>query len=87
MPIERKIKAQEQKRQPGTLVEKHKKIGELLSLKKVPLHTLAWKEPRLELDTGECYPVVDVLERLAEYVNFLDEPGGNKKPAKAKKGK
>ena len=40
--------------------------NELLGLNTVPLHELAWKEERLDLGSGDCYPMVDVLERIAE---------------------
>ena len=75
---------QKWKRQKENLIEKNKRIGELLRLKKVPLHLLAWKEPKLGLDTGDCYPLVDVLERIAELVGAKPEP--KKKPGRPKKG-
>lgn len=95
MPIERKMVSKPKKRDNDLLLEKRKKIGDLLGLKKVPTHTLAWKEPRLELDTAECYPLVDIFERIAElvpfpsksYVNAKSAPtgsGGSQKSAGAK---
>ena len=68
MSIERKIVAKPKKRDQDQLIEKHKRIGELLGLEKVPTHTLSWKEPNLELDTADCYPIVDVLEKIAELI-------------------
>ena len=65
MPIQRRAVTQLPKRQKDELIEKHKRIGECLGLKTVPQHTLAWKEERLELDSGDCYPLVDVLDRIA----------------------
>ena len=64
--IERQVRERAAKRQVDDIIEKNKKIGELLGVEKVPLHVLAWKEPRLELGEGDCYPVVDVLEKIAE---------------------
>ena len=75
--IQRKARQVDPKRQVADLIEKHKKIGELLKLEKVPLHVLAWKEPRYELGDGDCYPLVDVIERLAELV--ATKPGRPKK--------
>jgi hypothetical protein len=54
------------KRQVKDLLEKAVEIGELLELDKVATFNMAWKEPRLDLPGGgECYPLIDVLERLA----------------------
>ena len=64
--IERQVRERAAKRQVDDIIEKNKKIGELLGVEKVPLHVLAWKEPRLELGEGDCYPVVDILEKIAE---------------------
>ena len=66
MPIERKSIVPTKRRSWEELREEHKKIGELLGLKKVPLHTLAWKEQRLELGDGDCYPFIDLLAKVAE---------------------
>ena len=55
------------KRQAEDLLKKAEKIGELLKLDGVATFNMAWKEPRLDLPGGgECYPLIDVLERLAE---------------------
>ena len=69
--IERKLRNLPPKRQQEDLIKKHEKIGELLGLEKVPLHLLAWKEARLELGGGDCYPVIDVLQKVAEMVSVL----------------
>ena len=81
MGIQRKVVSQQPRRQQSELVEKNEKIGELLNLEKVPTHLMAWKEPRLDLGTGDCYPLVDVLERIAELVGTSKK----KKPAAVKK--
>jgi len=58
------------KRQIKDLNKKAEKIGDLLNLKKVASFNMAWQEPRINLEGGgECYPLIDVLERLAEMVN------------------
>lgn len=77
--IEHTVRVMPKKRQKEDLEKKHEKIGELLGLEKVPLHTLAWKEPRLDLGSGDCYPVVDVLERLAVLMEFPKTVAPNKK--------
>ena len=87
MSIQRKVKVQEPKRQQSELIEKHKKIGELLQLERVPVHRLAWKEPRLELETADCYPVVDVLERIAELLPEIANLHLAKKPGRPRKVK
>ena len=91
MPIERKLKTQIRKRQESELVEKHRRIGELLNMEPVPVHTLAWKEQRLSLETADCYPIVDVLERMSELLNellrghpILEKSGRKQKPKKGK---
>jgi len=59
------------KRQVNQLHEQAEKIGSLLGLEKVPTYNMAWKEPRLELaGGGECYPLLSVLEKLAEMANI-----------------
>jgi hypothetical protein len=63
--IARKVVNKMSKRLPSELFEKARNIGKLLDLEPVPKHTMAWQEPRLELDTGDCYPLIDILERLA----------------------
>ena len=68
MGIQRKAVTQPVRRQQSELIDKHEKIGALLQLDKVPVHTMAWKERRLELSDGDCYPLVDVLERIAEII-------------------
>ena len=78
MGITRKVVEKPKKRDRAELIKKHEKIGGLLGLKPVPTHTLAWKEDRLELDTGDCYPIVDVLERIAE---LMGQMAVNRKPA------
>lgn len=62
------VRVMPKKRQVEDLIAKRKKIGELLGLKKVPLHVLAWQEPKLELGDGDCYPLIDVLERLSQLI-------------------
>ena len=58
------------KRLVSDLIRKGEKIGNLLKLKKVATFNMAWKEPRLALEnSGECYPIIDVLEKLAEMVS------------------
>ena len=55
------------KRQLKDLYQTAEKIGDLLGLKPVPVHLMTWKEPRLNLENkGECFPLIDVLEKLAE---------------------
>ena len=81
--IERKMRNLPPKRQQEDLIKKHEKIGELLGLEKVPLHLLAWKEARLELGDGDCYPIIDVLERIAEYMP--QRQGEKKKPGRPPK--
>jgi len=86
--IEHTVRVMPKKRQVEDLIEKRKKIGELLKLDKVPLHVLAWKEPRLELGDGDCYPVIDVLERIAERLVGINTMVGVKplkKPGRPKK--
>ena len=68
MGIERQVIPVQPKRQPGELLEKHKRIQEYLQMELVPVHTLAWKELRLDVDGGDCLPVIDVLERMAEMI-------------------
>lgn len=77
MAIQRKAVQAQPKRQVDDILAKNAQIGESLGLEKVPLHTLTWKEPRLDLDSGDCYPLVDVLLAIAE---ALDRP----KPKKSK---
>lgn len=71
MGIQRKVVTQLPKRQQVDLIEKHMLIGELLQLDVVPTHTLAWKEPRLELSPGECYPIVDVLLGISKMLDKI----------------
>ena len=57
------------RRQKIDILKQGERIGELLGLEKVPTFCMAWKEPRLDLPGGgDCYPLVNVLERLAEIV-------------------
>ena len=79
MAIQRKVVNQLPRRQEGDLIKKAEKIGKLLDLDPVPTHTLAWKEQRMSIGTGDCYPLMDVLERIAELVG--------KKPKAAKRVK
>lgn len=73
------------KRQVKDLLEKAEKIGELLNLEKVPTFCMTWKERRLDLPGGgECYPLIDVLERLAEMVPHPPKTPARKKPGKKK---
>lgn len=83
MPIERRVKKIPSKRQKSELIQKNERIGKLLGLEKVPTHTLSWKEPHLELETADCYPMVDVLECIAQILNVIVAA---KKPVKPKKG-
>ena len=80
MRIQRKAVRQLPRRQQADLIEKAEKIGKLLGLDPVPTHTLAWKEQRLEIGTGDCYPMMDVLERIAELVGSVPR----KQPKKQK---
>ena len=88
--IERKVRAVSNRRLKEELLEKNRRIGELLGLDLVPLHTLAWQEPKLETGTGDCYPMVDILERIAELLNKgtaeIEAPPVAKKTRKSKKG-
>ena len=94
--IQRKVKNLAPRRQKEDLIEKHKKIGELLELEKVPLHVLSWKEPRYELGDGDCYPLVDVIEKIAELLDVRAKAKYShkdmvveiqtKKPGRPKKG-
>lgn len=79
MPIERQTIVKPPKRQKAELEEKARKIARLLKLDPVPTHTLAWKEPRLETDNADCFPLIDVLEKVAELLAATEE-----KPAPAK---
>lgn len=86
MGINRKVVEKPKKRDRAELIEKHQKIGELLKLDPVPTHTLAWKEDRLDLDSGDCYPVIDVLGKISELLEailrghpVLKSPGRPKK--------
>ena len=76
--IQRKSNLPVVKRQTKDRLEKNERIGELLKLDKVPLHCLEWKEPRLNLPGGDCYPLVDVLLGLAE-LKEAKKPGRPKK--------
>lgn len=84
MPIERQQRVMLPKRLKDDILIKNEKIGELLGLEKVPLHTLAWKEPRLDLASGDCYPVVDVLGRIADLLNIKS---GQKEAVKRSPGR
>ena len=58
------------RRQKIDILKQGERIGELLGLEKVPTFCMAWKEPRIDLPGGgECYPLVNVLERLAEWLH------------------
>ena len=60
------------RRQKIDILKQGERIGELLGLEKVPTFCMAWKEPRLDLPGGgDCYPLVNVLERLAEMAVML----------------
>jgi len=80
MGIQRKAPRVLPRRQPDDILEKNEKIGELLGLEKVAVHTLSWKEQRLNLKSGDCYPVVDMLLKMAEML--AEKP---KKPGRPKK--
>lgn len=71
MGIERQAPIILPKRQKDEIMAKHERIGEYLGLNKVPIHQLAWKEARMELDGGDCYPLIDVLETMAERIHDL----------------
>ena len=59
------------KRQKIDILKQGERIGELLGLERVPTFCMAWKEPRLDLPGGgDCYPLVNVLEKLAELVGI-----------------
>ena len=66
--IERKLKKVVKRRGKDEILAKHKKIGELLGMPLTPLHELAWKEWRLDLGSGDCYPLIDVIERIVELI-------------------
>lgn len=84
--ISRKVIEQPKKRLASELQEKAERIGNLLGLDKVPVHTLAWKEIRLQLSTGDCYPLYDVLEKIAEDIAAMMGPRP-KKPGRPPKDK
>ena len=67
--IERKIRKPIIRRQTADRLKKNEAIGELLKMEKVPLHCLEWKETKFELEGGDCYPMVDVILKLAEMVS------------------
>jgi hypothetical protein len=75
-----------EKRQKDDLLKKAEKIGDLLKLEKVATFNMAWKEPRLDLPGGgECYPLIDVFEKIAEILNTPVVPkkkGGRPKKVK-----
>ena len=79
------------KRQMSDLWETAKKIGDILGLKPTPVHLMTWKEPRLNLENkGECYPLIDVLEKLAEIATAsheLRKDEGLVSAAKPKRGR
>ena len=75
--IQRKAPKVLPRRQPSDILEKNEQIGTLLGLEKVAVHTLSWKEQRLPLASGDCYPTVDVLLKIAELLS--------KKPGRPKK--
>jgi hypothetical protein len=87
--IARKVVNKMSKRLPSELFEKARNIGKLLDLEPVPKHTMAWQEPRLELDTGDCYPLIDILERLAFAFSdaFKEEQKDIKPPPRERKNK
>ena len=87
MTIERRVPKIIPKRLPEIIVDKHEKIGKNLGLQEVPVHTLAWKEMRLDLNSGDCYPLVDVLEAMAAQIAELkkDLAGTGQKPAPKKR--
>ena len=67
------------KRQVSDILDKGEKIGKLLGIEKVATFNMTWKEPRIDLPGGgECYPRIDVLERISELIS---------KPARGKKQK
>ena len=80
MGINRKAQKMLPRRQPSDILEKNEQIGELLGLEKVAVHTLSWKEQRLQLKSGDCYPVVDMYLKMAELLSA-------KKPGRPKKDK
>lgn len=77
------------KRHQADLERKAIEIGELIDLEKVPKHILAWKEPRLEIGDADCYPIIDVLHRIATMLSEMTRvdkaaPAGKEKPRKTK---
>ena len=70
------------KRQQHQLVKKAERIGELLGMEMVPSHLMAWKEPRLQLETNECYPLIDVLLAIAEKLAEKPKKRPGPKPKK-----
>ena len=85
--IERQARPPIVKRQKADRLEKNARIGELLNLEKVPLHCLEWQEPKLELGTGDCYPLIDVFLRLAQLVTERPERPDVPVPVKKKPGR
>jgi hypothetical protein len=57
------------KRQVIDILKAGEKIGELLELDKVPTFNMTWRELRLDIPGGgDCYPLIDVLEKMAELI-------------------
>ena len=71
MPIQRKVVQIPKKRNTADIAKTAERIGELLGIEKTPSHVMAWKEPRLLTTTNDCYPLVSVLEKLAEEIAEL----------------
>ncbi len=65
MSVQRKLRRVIVKRLKADNIKKNERIGELLGLEPIPVHHLAYKEERLDRSDGDCYPLVDVLERMA----------------------
>jgi len=88
MSITRKVQQAPKKRLQSELHRKAERIGALLGMEGVPTHTLAWKELRLETSTGDCYPLYDVLERMAELIAEIEpSEGAIDSPPKKKPGR
>ena len=68
MSVQRKLRRVIVKRLKADNIKKNERIGELLGLEPIPVHHLAYKEERLDRSDGDCYPLVDVLKRIAEII-------------------
>lgn len=92
MPIERRAPKKQIRRKVSDLMESHERIRVLLGMEKTPTHTLTWKETRLDLQGGDCLPLIDVIEKIAVVLAGLLESemhyqAQKAKPKIVKKGK